>query len=113
MYCPGLHMAIPMPNLLHGNNKDAYGPGTPEFAKNSLANVDGYSPNMLVFGRNPNYPTAFVNKPPGNNMTCINDYVAENHNAMHSTRKVFIQQESAEHLRRALNRKSRSYSNQI
>ena len=80
-------------------------------AKNSLMNVFGFSPNVLVFGRNPNYPTAFVNKPPANNVNCINEYVAENLNAMHCARKSFIEQESAERLRRALNRKSRTYVN--
>ena len=80
-------------------------------AKNSLTNVYGFSPNVLVFGRNPCFPTALVNKPPANNPTCLNDYVAENLNAMHLARQAFIQQESAERLRRALNRKSRTYSN--
>ena len=28
-------------------------------AKNSLQNVYGYSPNQLVFGRNPNYPAVY------------------------------------------------------
>ena len=82
-------------------------------AKNSLANVYGFSPNMLVFGRNPNFPTAFTNKPPGNNMTCLNEYVAQNLNAMHSARQAFVEQESSERLRRALNRKSRTYSNRV
>ncbi len=80
-------------------------------AKNSLTNVYGFSPNTLVFGRNPNFPSAFVNKPPANNLTCLDDYVAENLNAMHIARKAFVQQESAERLRRALSRKSRTYSN--
>ena len=82
-------------------------------AKNSLANVYGFSPNMLVFGRNPNFPTAFNNKPPANNLTCLSEYVAENLNAMHVAREVFIQQECAERLRRALNKKSRAYANNI
>ena len=82
-------------------------------AKNSLSNVYGFSPNILVFGRNPNYPSGFVNKPPANNLHCVNDYVAENLNAMYLARKAFIEQESAERLRRALNRKSRTYSNVV
>ena len=80
-------------------------------AKNSLANVYGFSPNMLVFGRNPNFPTAFINAPPANNSICLDKYVSENLNAMHIARKSFIEQESSERLRRALNRKSRTYSN--
>jgi transposase InsO family protein len=82
-------------------------------AKNSLANVYGFSPNMLVFGRNPNFPTSFTNKPPANNPTCLNDYVTANLNAMHVARTSFIKQESCERLRRALNRKSRTYSNNV
>ena len=46
-------------------------------------------------------------------MTCLSDYVAENLNAMHLARKTFIEQESAERLRRALNRKSRTYVNSV
>ena len=82
-------------------------------AKNTLANVYGFSPNTLVFGKNPNFPTAFVNKPPANNLTCLNDYVRDNLNAMHAARKEFIEQESSERLRRALNKKSRTYSNHV
>ena len=33
-------------------------------AKNSLKNVFGYSPNQLVFGKNPNLPTAIGSEPP-------------------------------------------------
>ena len=82
-------------------------------AKNSLSNVYGFSPNIIVFGRNPNYPSVLANKPPGNNMECISEYIAQNLNAMHSARQAFIQQESSEKLRRALNRKSRTYSDSV
>ena len=33
-------------------------------AKNSLLNSYGYSPNQLVFGYNPNFPSEMQNKPP-------------------------------------------------
>ena len=82
-------------------------------AKNSLSNVYGFSPNIIVFGRNPNYPSIIANKPPGNNMECIREYIAQNLNAMYSARQALIQQESNEKLRRALNRKSRTYSDTI
>ena len=82
-------------------------------AKNSLVNVYGFSPNILVFGRNPNFPTTFINKPPANNPTCLSKYIAENLNAMHEARRAHIQQESAERLRRALSKKSRVYSNTV
>ena len=34
-------------------------------AKNALANVNGYSPNQLVFGKNPNYPSELTSDLPG------------------------------------------------
>ena len=67
-------------------------------AKNSLANIYGFSPNTLVFGRNPNYPCGLMNRPPANNTTCLDDYVAQNLNAMHIALKSLIDQESAERL---------------
>ena len=82
-------------------------------AKNSLSNVYGFSPNVIVFGRNPNYPSVMDNRPPGNNSTCISEYIAQNLNAMHSARQSLIQQESSEKLRRALCRKSRTYSDSV
>ena len=82
-------------------------------AKNSLSNVYGFSPNMIVFGRNPNYPSVITNKPPGNNRECISEYIAKNLMAMHSARMALIEQESSEKLRRALNRKSRTYSDSV
>ena len=33
-------------------------------AKNSLKNVNGFSPNQLVLGENPNFPTALNSKLP-------------------------------------------------
>ena len=68
---------------------------------------------MIVFGRNPNYPSVMDNRPPGNNITCISDYIAKNLNAMHNARQALIQQESSEKLRRALCRKSRTYSDSV
>ena len=50
-------------------------------AKNSLANVYGFSPNVIVFGRNPNFPSVISNNPPANSTTCISKYVADNLNA--------------------------------
>ena len=82
-------------------------------AKNALSNVYGFCPNILVFGRNPNFPSAMSNMPPANNLTCISQYVADNLNAMHEARNVFVQQESAEKLRRGLSRKTRTHSDTI
>ncbi len=58
-----------------------------------------------------------VVKPPSLSSTVggdsITNYVAKNLNALHRARQAFIQQESCERLRRALCRKTRTYSNQV
>ena len=82
-------------------------------AKNSLANVSGFSPNMLVFGRNISFPSGMNNKPPANNQKALNRYVADILNAIQCARLEFVRQEALEKLRRALNRKSRTYSDVI
>ena len=82
-------------------------------AKNALNNVFGFSPNVLVFGRNPNLPNILTNKPPANNPVSISKYLCENLNAMQAAREAYIQQESCEKLKRALLRKTRGYSNQV
>ena len=79
-------------------------------AKNSLTNVYGFSPNQLVFGKNIELPSVHKDKLPAGNTS--SDYIMKNLNALHSARQAFIQQESSEKLRRALNRKTRGYSNQ-
>ena len=40
-------------------------------AKNCLLNVFGFSPNMLVFGMNPSFPTVLANRPPANNSVTV------------------------------------------
>ena len=79
-------------------------------AKNSLANVYGFSPNMLVFGRNISFPSGMNNKPPANSQSALNKYVAEMLNAIQCARLEFVRQEAREKLRRAFNRKTRTYS---
>ena len=81
-------------------------------AKNALNNVFGFSPNVLVFGRNPNLPNILINKPPANNPISISKYLCESLNAMQAAREAFIQQESSEKLKRAILRKTRGYSDQ-
>ena len=77
-------------------------------AKNSLLNIYGYSPNQLVFGRNPNLPSVHSDRPPAENSSCdVSKYISQNLRAIHSARQAFIQQESCEKLRRALSRKTR------
>ena len=71
-------------------------------AKNSLANVHGFSPYQLVFGRNPNIPGVLTDKPPALYGETSTDIVRENLNALHRAREAFIRSESSEKVRRAL-----------
>ena len=49
-------------------------------AKNSLSNVNGYSPNQLVFGRNPNYPCVLQDKLPALESSCSSKVLLDNLN---------------------------------
>ena len=82
-------------------------------AKNCLMNVYGFSPNSLVFGRNPSFPNVLNNRPPANNPVALSKYLSDNLNALHSARDKFIQQESSERLQRAISRKTRTYSDNV
>ena len=79
-------------------------------AKNALHNVHGFSPNQLVFGKNPNFPAVVSNKPPALEGKMTSEIVACNLNAMHAACQAFIKSESAEKLRRALFHQTRTYS---
>lgn len=82
-------------------------------AKNSLANVNGYSPHQLVFGRNPNTPSILHDKLPALEEKCYSKIMNINLNAMHSARRNFIKAESSEKLRRALRAKTRNHTGMI
>lgn len=77
-------------------------------AKNALANVYGYSPNQLVFGTNPNYPSALTSELPA----LENEYNSKNiltqMQAREAAREAFIKAESSEKLKRAMNRQTRT-----
>ena len=77
-------------------------------AKNSLKNVNGFSPNQLVFRGNPNYPTALNSKLPALEGKSSSEIVASNINAMHAARQAFIQSESSDRIRRALEYQTRT-----
>ena len=77
-------------------------------AKNSLQNVYGYSPNQLVFGRNPNYPAVYSDHLPAQNQSTMSEHILRNLRALHISRESFIKQESCERLRRALLKKTRN-----
>lgn len=77
-------------------------------AKNSLSMVYGWSPYQLVYGANPNLPSVMNDKPPALENTTISEGFAKHLNAMHSSRRAFIQAESSERIRRALRHKIRA-----
>ena len=66
-------------------------------SKNTLANVYGFSPNQLVFGKNPNFPSNYLtNKLPALEPVNFSDIVRQNLTAIHSARKAFIEAEAIE-----------------
>ena len=78
-------------------------------AKNTLHGHNGYSPNMIVFGRNPNMPGVPDDKLPAlEEVSSIT--VERNLAAMRSAREAFIQSESSEKIKRALKSKVRSFN---
>ena len=66
-----------------------------------MHNVHGFSPNQLVYGKNPNFPVVVRNKPPALEGKRDCEIVSCNLNTMHAARQAFIKSESAEKLRRA------------
>ena len=61
-----------------------------------------YSPNQLVSGYNPNFPSVMQNKLPILKGVIASKLIALHLNALHSARKRFIESEAGEALRRAL-----------
>ena len=82
-------------------------------AKNLLLNSYGYSPNQLVFGYNPNFPSVMRNKPPALEGVITSKLIALHLNALHSARKRFIKSEADEKLRRALRHKTRLSTSKV
>lgn len=77
-------------------------------ARNALSNYSGYSPNQLVFGRNPALPSIFVNSPPALEPVENSSLVRENLVAMHRARENFVKAEASEKLARAMKHNIRS-----
>ena len=77
-------------------------------AKNTLHSVNGFSPNQLVFGRNPNLPAFLNDNLPALEGISASEVVASNLNAKYAARKAFIESESSEKLRRAVRHQVRT-----
>ena len=79
-------------------------------SKNSLHGNNGYSPNTLVFGRNPNYPSVITDQLPALTAKNLSHTVEENLKAFRSAREGFIKADSSERIKRALSHNVRSSS---
>ena len=82
-------------------------------SKNALAIVYGFSPNQLVFGKNPNFPSNLTNKLPALEPVTSLDIVRQNSPAIHSATKAFIEAESSERISRTLREQSRQSNPRI
>ncbi len=82
-------------------------------AKNCLQNVHGYSPNQLVFGRNPNLPNIMTDGPPSWEESTVSDRLGAHIAALKASRKGFIESEFSERIKRALKSKIRCAEMQL
>ena len=82
-------------------------------AKNMLSNVHGYSAYQLVFGKNPNLPSALTDKLPALSGTTTSKMVGEHISALYRARKAFTETECSERLRRALRKQTRTSREEI
>ena len=82
------------------------------FAKNSLANTEGFSPCQLMFGRNPNIPTVLTSDIPafGPPRGTFGEEVQKCLDVMKDARLSFIKAESSERLKRAVRRQTRKHT---
>ena len=77
-------------------------------SKTASANVHGCSPNQLVFGYNPNFPSVLTNKLPAMESKKSSEIVLEHLTVLHCARKAFVESEASERLNRAVKRQTRS-----
>ena len=81
-------------------------------ARNCLVNNGGFSPNQLVFGKNPALPNLMGEEgssPASREKGFEEKIVRESLNAMHKAREVFIKNESCNKIRIALNKNVREH----
>ena len=71
-------------------------------AKNSMQNVYGYSPHQLVYGTNPNLPNIMTNGLPAWEVKTQSEIFAMHLNALHASRRAFIQTENCARIKKAL-----------
>ena len=82
-------------------------------SKNTLSNRSGYSPNVLVFGKNPNFPSVLSDAIPALEPCTVSEIVRLNCNARQCAMKGYIAADCSERIRRALRMKIRVSNNLI
>ena len=80
-------------------------------AKNSLANMHGFSPYQLVMGRNPVMPSLITDAPPALESNESSEVVRRNLEALATARKSFIESETSNRLKRAVSHNIRPHQN--
>ena len=82
--------------------------GWANMARNSLQMWNGFSSHQLVFGENPNLPNIMNEHLPALEGRTSSEVLAKHLNALHASRRAFIQTEADERIRRALRGKVRA-----
>ena len=77
-------------------------------AKDSLANVHGFSPFQLALGQNPKIPLVFNDKPPAMSSPTTSKFFFFTLTALHKAREAYIASESSEKIHMALNHNVRT-----
>lgn len=77
-------------------------------AKNSLANVNGFTPYQISIGTNPKLPSLLNDKLPALTAESTSEIVCKNLEILHSARKAFLESENSSRLRRAISRNIRT-----
>ena len=77
-------------------------------ARNALQMWNGYSSHQLIFGKNPNLPGIMTDGLPGLEGSTSSEIFAKHLNALHSSRRAYIETEANERIRRALRGKIRA-----
>ena len=78
-------------------------------SKNTLANIEGYSPSQLVFGINPNFPSVLRSELPALEKCTEGKYLYKILKAQNEAREEFIKSDCDERLKRAIKRKVRKH----
>ena len=84
-------------------------------AKNTLQNLDDFSPFQLTLGRNPKLPNLLTDKPPALSQPSglASSILRDNLNALHSAQEAFIQSDRSECLCHALSHNVRTYADAV